>query len=146
MNLNQIREMWGKDSVIDSSDLDVESLKIPNLHCKYLDLYVVKKMQLEKSNADLRAARRLRYLYYRGFLDESDLKKHNWEPWNLSVTKNTELQNVIEGDFHIEPMIQQVAYIKVQVEYLEQILKMLSTRSFQIRDAISFIKFKNGLE
>jgi len=146
MNLNQIREMWGKDSVIDSSDLDTESLKIPNLHSKYLDIYVVKKMQLEKSNADLRAARRLRYLYYRGFLDESDLKKHNWEPWNLSVTKNTELQNVIEGDFFIEPLIQQVAYVKIQVEYLEQILKMLSTRSFQIRDAISFIKFKNGLE
>ena len=146
MNLNKIREMWAKDSSIDQTELDAESLKIPNLHCKYLDIYTVKKMQLEKEQSELRKARRLRYLYYRGYMDEQELADLDWEPWNLALSKNTEITQVIEGDFYIEPLIQKVAYMRAQVEYLESILKMVSTRSFQIRDAIAFTKFKNGLE
>jgi hypothetical protein len=138
--------MWSKDSIIDQNELDAESLKIPNLHCKYLDIYTVKKIQLEKEQSELRKARRLRYLYYRGEMDEQQLQKLDWEPWNLVVSKNSEIANVIEGDFYIEPIIQKAAYLRAQVEYLENILKMLATRSFQIRDAIAFTKFKNGLE
>ena len=39
MNLEQIQEMWQKDSVIDPDNLHDESLKIPQLHSKYYTLY-----------------------------------------------------------------------------------------------------------
>ena len=38
MNLEQIQEMWEKDSKIDPDNLHDESLKIPQLHSKYYTL------------------------------------------------------------------------------------------------------------
>ena len=46
MKLEDIMEMWGEDSHIDDKDLDNESLKIPNLHQKYLDIYSKEKRKL----------------------------------------------------------------------------------------------------
>ena len=39
MNLDEIQEMWQRDSVIDPDNLHDESLKIPQLHSKYYTLY-----------------------------------------------------------------------------------------------------------
>ena len=39
MTIDEIMKMWGEDSHIDDTDLDNESLNIPNVHQKYLDIY-----------------------------------------------------------------------------------------------------------
>jgi hypothetical protein len=39
MNLDEIQEMWQRDSVIDPDNLHDESLKIPQLHAKYYTIY-----------------------------------------------------------------------------------------------------------
>ena len=36
MDLDKIQEMWQKDAVIDPDNLHDESLKIPQLHSKYI--------------------------------------------------------------------------------------------------------------
>ena len=46
MKIEDIMEMWREDSHIDDKDLDNESLKIPNLHQKYLDIYSKEKRKL----------------------------------------------------------------------------------------------------
>ena len=38
MTIDEIMTIWENDSHIDDKDLDNESLKIPNLHQKYLNL------------------------------------------------------------------------------------------------------------
>ena len=68
MKIEDIMEMWGEDSHIDDKDLDNESLKIPNLHQKYLDIYSKEKRKL------------------------SDLKTH-WkvlfqQRWEVVISKN----------------------------------------------------------
>ena len=39
MKLSDIQTMWQKDCQIDDTKLDVELLKLPNLHSKYLGIY-----------------------------------------------------------------------------------------------------------
>ena len=46
MTIEEIMEMWGEDSHIEDTDLDNESLKIPNLHQKYLDIYSKEKRKM----------------------------------------------------------------------------------------------------
>ena len=36
MNIDEIHELWSKDSKIDQDELAEESLKTPQLHSKYL--------------------------------------------------------------------------------------------------------------
>ena len=49
MNLEQIQEMWEKDSHIDPDNLHDESLKIPQLHSKYYTLYNTITLMREKA-------------------------------------------------------------------------------------------------
>jgi hypothetical protein len=39
MNLENLKELITKDSQIDSTELGIESLKIPQIHSKYLTIY-----------------------------------------------------------------------------------------------------------
>ena len=39
MNINEIEDLWEKDSQIDPDNLHLESIKIPNLHSKYYKIY-----------------------------------------------------------------------------------------------------------
>ena len=49
MNLEQIQEMWEKDSHIDPDNLHDESLKIPQLHSKYYTIYNTISLLREKA-------------------------------------------------------------------------------------------------
>ena len=45
MTIDEIMTMWENDSHIDDTDLDNESLKIPNLHQKYEIMTMWKHLQ-----------------------------------------------------------------------------------------------------
>ena len=66
MNLEQIQEMWEKDSKIDPDNLHDESLKIPQLHSKYYTLYNTITLMREKARSQYSKVRLERYNYYTG--------------------------------------------------------------------------------
>ena len=39
-SLDKIQEMWESDSKMNQDELDAESLKVPQLHAKYYDIYL----------------------------------------------------------------------------------------------------------
>ena len=66
MNLEQIQEMWEKDSKIDPDNLHDESLKIPQLHSKYYTLYNTITLLRERAREQYAKVRLERYNYYTG--------------------------------------------------------------------------------
>ena len=64
MNLEQIQEMWQKDSVIDPDNLHDESLKIPQLHSKYYTVYNTISLLREKARESYNRIRLERHNYY----------------------------------------------------------------------------------
>ena len=66
MNLDEIQEMWQRDSVIDPDNLHDESLKIPQLHSKYYTLYNTITLLREKARETYNRVRLERYNYYTG--------------------------------------------------------------------------------
>ena len=54
MNLDEIQESWRNDAIIDVDNLHVESIKIPQLHAKYYNIYnnvsLLKKKSLDDFN------------------------------------------------------------------------------------------------
>ena len=53
MNLENLKELITKDSQIDSTELGIESLKIPQIHSKYLTILSDVKLLLTKQQSDL---------------------------------------------------------------------------------------------
>ena len=48
MKLEDIMDQWKQDASIDNTDLGEESLQIPNLHAKYMEIYTKEKKTLRE--------------------------------------------------------------------------------------------------
>ena len=144
MKLEDIRKMAEKDSVLDYTELDIESLKLPQLHNKYLNIYHDEKLLFSKFNSDLKKAIRIKWEYYTGKLDENTLKELGLEPFPLKILK-TDIDKYLESDDEIITLSHRVDYQKEKIYYLESIIKELNTRHWKIRNAIEWRKFISGV-
>ena len=66
MELSDIRKMVEADARIDDTQLDTESLRLPSLHNKYLNLYHDSKLRFEKATNEYNRLYRLKWEYYTG--------------------------------------------------------------------------------
>ena len=87
MKLEDIQELWSSDSVIDDTELDAESIKIPEIHNKYLKIFSDEKLRLVRLYSKSKELRRLKWLYYTGKLDEQTLKNLEWDVFDLDIKK-----------------------------------------------------------
>lgn len=141
MKIEEIYEQWDSDSVIDKTELAVESLKIPQLHSKYFKMYSNERMHLLKLESELAALKQEKYIYYTQGADEHTLKK--WGPQPIKVLKN-EVSHFLEGDQDVINLGLRTSYQKEKINLLDSIIRNLNNRGFQIKNAIDFLKFVNG--
>ena len=79
MKLEEIQELWNRDRDIDITDLGVESVRIPQIHDKYLKIYIDERIRLKGLQFDLNKLVKLKTDYYAGNLTEEELEKLGWE-------------------------------------------------------------------
>ena len=143
MKLDDIHNMWGEDCNIDRTELGNESLKLPKMHSKYLRIFSEENMLLKKLEQERNQFIKLKYDYYRGIMPHEELKKYNWEPFQLNVLKS-DVPMHIEADQDIINMNLKIAVQQEKVDVLESIIKSIKDRGFQIKNAIEFERFKVG--
>ena len=141
MNLEKIQEMWLKDSVIDPDNLHDESLKIPQLHCKYYTLYNTITLLREKARDSYNKTRLERYNYYTG---KAPAEVYIEEPFPYKVREKDAIQRHIEADEKLNAIDLKVKYYDVMLKFLEEIIRNVSNRTFQIKNAIEWNKFQSG--
>tara|TARA_Y100000004_G_scaffold177597_1_gene219341 strand:+ start:34 stop:474 length:441 start_codon:yes stop_codon:yes gene_type:complete len=145
MKLEDIQELWSSDSVIDDTELDAESTKIPEIHNKYLKIFSDEKLRLVRLDSKSKELRRLKWLYYTGKLDEQTLKNLEWDVFDLDIKKNRhDLEMFLDSDRDIIDLNDKIEYQKEKLNYLETIIKSLSTRGFLIKNSIEWKKFIMG--
>lgn len=143
MNLNNIKEMVSKDSDIDETRLDHESLRLPQLHNKYLNIYLDAKLVLERKENEFRRMRKLKWEYYTGKMDEETLKRLGWEPFDYKILKQ-DIPIYMEGDDQLIELAEKVAYYKELCQYLDSVVKEITYRHHKIRNAIDWKRFLAG--
>jgi hypothetical protein len=144
MDLKQIRDMVEKDMPIDETCLDKESLNIPRLHNKYLNILQDEKLVLHKYKIDFFKLQKIKWEYYNGKLDEETLREKGWEPFQLRILKQ-DLDLYMNSDDDLVAANSKVHLQEEKVNYLESIIKGLNNRQYHIRDAITWRKFINGV-
>ena len=143
MNLNDLYEMVQNDLNIDKTDLDTESLKTPQLHNKYLILHSQEKLKLEQLLSERKIKRKNKWLYYTGKMSEEQLRFHGWEPFDLTILK-TDVDRFIDADDDIVRLCAKITLQEEAVDYLENVVKIISNRQWNIRAALDWIKFTQG--
>jgi len=142
INLEKIQEMWEKDSIIDPDNLHTESLNTPTLHAKYYDMYNNIILLKKKSEQQKRNIRHQKYEYYTGKADP-DVYIEN--PFPKKIRDKDTLQKYMDADESLSQASLKVEYYDVLLNYLQDILKMIHNRNYQIKNAIDFQKFASGL-
>ena len=142
MNLEKIQEMWQRDSVIDPDNLHDESLKIPQLHSKYYTLYNTITLLREKARTQHTKIKLERYNYYTGKAPEEVYVK---EPFPYKVREKDAIQRHLEADEKLTNMDLKIRYYDTELKFLEEIIKNVSNRTYQIKNAIEWNKFQAGM-
>ena len=141
MNLEQIQEMWEKDSKIDPDNLHDESLKIPQLHSKYYTLYNTITLLRERAREQYSKVRLERYNYYTG---KATAEVYAEEPFPYKVREKDAIQRHLEADDKMNKIDMKIKYYDVMLKFLEEIIRAISNRTYQIKNAIEWNKFQAG--
>jgi hypothetical protein len=143
MLVDEITEMWIKDAKIDDVDLDVESLKVPTLHAKYLRILYQEKLKLKSYLIKRKTLSRVLGEYYRGDLNSpEDLREIQREPWSRTVLKQ-DLSSYVDSDKDMIKLLTKISYQEEVVSLLEDIIKNINNRGFQIKNSIDWRKLTN---
>jgi DNA-binding MltR family transcriptional regulator len=81
--------------------------------------------------------------YYLGEMDSEELEEFNRDQFYKKLLK-TEVETYIEADDLFIEMNLKVVMQEEKVNYLENVLKSINSRGFQIKNAIDWIKFTHG--
>ena len=141
MNLEQIQEMWEKDSKIDPDNLHDESLKIPQLHSKYYTLYNTITLLRERAREQYIKVRLERYNYYTG---KATAEVYAEEPFPYKVREKDAIQRHLEADDKMNKVDMKIKYYDIMLKFLEEIIRNISGRTYQIKNAIEWNKFQAG--
>lgn len=134
--------MWEADSKIDMDNLHDESIKIPQLHQKYYTLYTTIKLLRTKCNDALAKTRLERYNYYSG---KAPAEVYVEEPFPYKVRDKESMSMHLNADDKLATIKLKMDYYDVMIAFLEDILKMIHNRGYQVKNSIDFLKFQSGM-
>ena len=144
MNLENLKELITKDSQIDSTELGIESLKIPQIHGKYLNILTDLKLLLTKQQSDFAVMKLRKWKIYTGKASKEELDVWKEEPSELTLLKS-DVEQFVEADPKVIELKSKIAVSEVKLKMVEEFLRSLNNRNFNIKSAIEWHKMMNGV-
>ena len=129
MKFEEIQKLWSGDCHIDETELSQESVKIPQLHNKYLILFHDERLRLRTMKFDHSKLLKVKREYFSGRMDATELEAYDWEPFQYKLLK-ADVQEYIDADDDIIEGKKKISLQEEKVEYLESVVKSLSTRGY----------------
>ena len=133
--------MWERDANIDPDNLHNESLKIPQLHSKYYTVYNTISLLREKARESYNRIRLERHNYYTG---KAPAEVYAEDPFPYKVREKDAIQRHMEADEKLNVIDMKIKYYDVTLKFLEEIIRNISGRTYQIKNAIEWQKFQSG--
>ena len=145
----KIKEEWAQDTQIDfqfknkqyTEDLARLALEIPFQHNKYLNHYTDLSQIKTSLEFEYRKLLREKREYYGG---EADAKTYAEKPFGNSIKTSEKMKVYLESDDELINTEAKVKYIDQMLYFLDNVMKQISNRGFQIKSAIEWEKFING--
>lgn len=140
MNLEEIQELVDKDLKINDSELDLESIKTPQIHNKYMKLLTKFKLMLSRNESEFHITKKQKWEYYTG---KADPGVYAEKPFNLKILRQ-DVDKYIDSDEDIIKLKQKSDYLNTVVDFLDRTVRQISNRTFTIKNAIDWKKFISG--
>tara|TARA_B000000557_G_scaffold53720_1_gene41351 strand:- start:1063 stop:1500 length:438 start_codon:yes stop_codon:yes gene_type:complete len=141
LDLEMIQKMWEEDSKIDLDNLHTESINIPKLHAKYFEIYNNIVLLKKKAEQQRKNIRHERYEYFSG---KADPEVYAEKPFPKKIRDKDTMQKYLDSDESLSSVSLKIDYYDTILNYIESILKVIQNRTYQIKNAVEFMKFQAG--
>ena len=142
MNLETLQDKWKEDSVIDPDKYGEESVRIPQLHMRYMEFYNTFSLMKKDRESEMKALVRDKWIYYKGKAPSTVYKEM---PFDLKLTTSDEIKMFINADDDIRKLQYKIDYIEQTIFFLDGVLRQINSRNYQIKNAIEWERFQSGM-
>lgn len=142
MKLRELQEMIEKDSDLSIDSLDQHSLETAKLQSKYFKIYSDLLGESRVLDYELSDLKKFKYQYYSGACSPEVYKE---KPFHEKVVTNAAKDSYVVSDPDVLALQKRIDMVNIKLEVVKDMKKALEARNWQIRNAIEFIKFKNGM-
>ena len=143
IKIEEILESWKEDSNIDRTELGDEALRIPKLHHKYYQMYIHERLNLRSLEAEMKQLKLDKYEFYTQGPNEQT--PSNWKLPARGMILKADIPMYMDADKEIIDLSLKIGLQQEKVEFLESIIKSLNNRGYNIKAAIDWQRFINGL-
>ena len=140
MNIDELYNEIERDLKIDDTELDLESIRTPQLHNKYLKLYTTHSLQLKRLQDEYKILYKEKWEYYTGKASPDTYRE---KPFDIKVLK-ADVHIYLNADAELQKLGQRQEYLNVVVVYIERVLREINNRNWNIRNTIECKKFLHG--
>ena len=140
MNLEELQNLSEKKLKINDTELDLESLKTPQLHNEFLKHLTNYKLMLSRAETEYNILKKEKWEYYTG---KADASVYAEKPFDLKILR-TDIDKYLDADIDLQKAKQKVDYLETTVDFLDRTIRQISNRGFTIKNAIDWRKFTSG--
>lgn len=143
VNIDTLMKEWSEDTVIDSTSMEKELLRISYLHSKYLNIMSYHRHLVRKMDTDFKLLKGLREDYYQGHLTQEEMEERGWEPIQ-HVLSNPQIARKLDTDTELNKLLlKKVAHEEI-VSYCESVLKSLHNRTWDLGNYVKYHQLTMG--
>ena len=144
VKIDALMDEWSEDTVIDSTNVDLELLKIGHLHSKYLNIMSYHRHVVRKTEADYKDMKEIRREYIEGKSDKETLEQYGWEQFQGNpISMRTAQESKLEHDPVLTKiLLKKVAHEEI-VSFCESVLRSLNNRSWDLKSYVDYQKWAN---
>ena len=139
---------WEQDCQIDEFKLDDASLKLPQLHSKYLRFYDLAKKQLRELEYHQTKLLKMRMDWYEGTLSKEEMDALGWpyDPYDGKLVKTKQQKEYYyKTDEVLLEMKRHIEEQKDIVDAIKEMLENIKWRHQTISNAIRWKQFEAGM-
>jgi hypothetical protein len=140
--LDEIIQLWKKDSEIDITEPSKEILNIPKIHSRFLTIMTDHRVASKKAIFKYNKLKRKKWEYYTGKMSQEELEAENWEPFRYTL--KSDVTTYLESDKDLVDLLMSKSYHDECVSLCESILKELNNRTWQLREHMTHERFIQG--
>ena len=138
MELDEIIREWAEDAKIDPLQPGLASIRTASIHAKWLGYLSEERRKLKRMRLALTQHKNVLRSYYKGEMDKDQLANLKREPFRKKLLK-ADVDQEVDADPDVINTQVKIIDQDEKVEALQEIMKQLTARQFQIS---KFIKWR----
>ena len=142
MKFAEIAKEWESDAKIEVAELTNVTVNIPLLHNKYYKIYSKERFTYRAMEQELKRLKLDKFEFYaQGPNPETP---PHWKLPPIGKILKSDVPTYVDSDPDVQDAVMKLFAQGEKVDYLENILKMIVNRGYQVKNIIDWERFKSG--